>query len=116
MAEENLWDEEESQRPWPIGGVGGELLEHAASPTASQARERAVAAPLAAVADQLANELEERTPQPRREVQRAEGWQRDDGDPVRWADLPRDGAAADPQREVGYDDAEIRQMSDVTRP
>ena len=107
MAEENLWDEEESQRSWPIRGVGGELLEHAASPTASQARERAVAAPLAAVADQLADELEERTPQPRREVQRAEGGKRDDGDPVRRADLPRDGAAADPQRKVGDDDAEI---------
>jgi len=40
-------------------------------------------------------------------VQRAEGGKRDDGDPVRWADLPRDGAAADPQREVGHDDAEI---------
>ena len=40
-------------------------------------------------------------------MQRAEGWQRDDGDPVRRADPPRDGAAADPQREVGDDDAEI---------
>ena len=108
MAEENLWDEEESQRSWPIGGVGGELLEHAASPTASQARNPTVAAPLAAaVADQLADELEERTPQSRREVHRAEGGKRDDGDPVRRADLPRDGAAADPQRKVGDDDAEI---------
>jgi hypothetical protein len=89
VAEENLRDEEESQRPWPIGGVGGELLEHAASPTASQARERTVAAPLpVAVADQLADELEEPSPQARREVERAEGWQRDDGDAVSRADLP----------------------------
>ena len=108
MARENLRDKEQSRRSWPIYGVGGELLEHAASPTAFQARERTVAAPpAAALADQLADELEERPPQSRREVQRAEGGKRDDGDPVRRADLPRDGAAADPQREVGDDDAEI---------
>ena len=40
-------------------------------------------------------------------MQRAKGGQRDDRDPVRRADLPRDGAAADPQWEVGNDDAEI---------
>src|SRR5204862_1503441 len=108
VARENLRDEEESQCSRPIYGVGGELLEHAASPAASQARERTVAPPLAAaVADQLADEFEERPPQSRREVQRAEGGQRDDGDPVRRADLARDGAAADPQREVSDDDAEI---------
>ena len=105
MARENLRDKEQPQRPWPIYGVGGELLEHAASPTASQTRERTVAAPLPAAADQLADELEERPPQSRRKVQRAEGGKRDDGDPVRRAHLPRDGAAADPQREVGHDDA-----------
>jgi hypothetical protein len=62
---------------------------------------------LAAVADQLADELEERPPQSRREVQCAKGGQRNDGDPVRRADLPCDGTAADPQREVGDDYAEI---------
>ena len=92
MARNNLRDEEESQRAWPICCVGGELLEHAASPTASHARKPTVAAPLlAAVADQLADELEERTPQSRREVQRAKGGQRNDGDPVRRADCRETG-------------------------
>src|SRR5205814_5610610 len=108
VARENLRDEEEAQCSRPIRGVGGKLLEHAASPASSQTSERTVAAPLAAaVADQLADELEERPPQSRREVERAECGKRDDGDPVRRAYLPRDGAAADPQREVGHDDAEI---------
>src|SRR6201989_1235151 len=87
--------------------MGAEPLEHAASPAASQAGERAVAAPPAALADQLADELRERTRYPRGEVQRARGGKRDARDSVRRADLPRDGAAADPQWEVGNDDAEI---------
>ena len=88
MARENLCDEEESQRSWPICCVGGELLEHVAAPTASQTRERTVAAPLpVAVADQLAHELEERPPQPGREMQCAEGGKGNDGDAVRRTDL-----------------------------
>jgi hypothetical protein len=89
VARKNLRHEQESQRPWAICGVRGELLKHAASPTPFQARERTVAVPLpAAVADQLADEFDEGPPQPVREVQRAQGGQRDDGDPVRRADLP----------------------------
>jgi hypothetical protein len=89
VARENRRDEEKSLRPWSIRGVGGKLLEYAAPPTASQARERTVAAPPpAAVADELADELEERPPQARREMQRAERGQRDDGDAMRRADLP----------------------------
>jgi hypothetical protein len=89
VAKENLRDEKESRRARPIRHVGGEFLEHAAPPTASEARERTVAAPLpAAVADELADELEERPPQARREMQRAESWKRYDGDAVRRPDLP----------------------------
>jgi hypothetical protein len=60
-----------------------------------------------AVGDQLADQLEERPPQSRREVDRAESRKRDHGDAVRRADLPRDGPAADSQRKIGDDDAEV---------
>ena len=76
MARKNLRHEQESLRPWTIFGFRGELLEHAASPTPFQAGERTVAAPLpAAVAHQLANEVEEGPPKPVSEVQRAQGGQ-----------------------------------------
>jgi uncharacterized protein involved in exopolysaccharide biosynthesis len=60
-----------------------------------------------AAAHQLADELEERSAKSRRKVQSPEGRERDDRDPVRAADLPGDGPAADAQRDIGDDDAQI---------
>jgi len=83
VARENGGDDEESQRPAPICGIGCELLEHAPSPFASHARERPIAAGLTVAGpDQLAHQPQERPPQPRREVKRAEGGERDHGDAV----------------------------------